>query len=241
MGFRVVSRTHVGLVRKLNEDALLARPDRNLWAVADGMGGHHAGEVASAMVIEALETVDLETDAPQIAADAKNALQAVNARLLDLSRNQFQNRTIGSTVVAVTADESRYACIWAGDSRAYLLRNGEASQLTRDHSLVQSLVDAGMLSPEEAEFHPNANVITRAVGVEDILKIDSVAAELFPGDQFLIASDGLTRFVKADRLFAELKSDDLEAAADRLIDLAFAGGAPDNVSFVIVRHEPGAL
>lgn len=237
MGFIVATRTHVGLVRKLNEDALLAQSGRSLWAVADGMGGHHAGEVASAMVVNALGALSAGSDAQKLAVDAMAAVQQVNSHLIEMSRQQFENRTIGSTVVALAADRGSYVCFWAGDSRAYLLRDDGVSQLTRDHSLVQDLVDVGILNAVEAESHPNANVITRAVGVADQLKIDSVTGDVRAGDTFLIASDGLTRCVDLNRLGAEVGNDDLEAAADRLLGLALAEGAPDNVTFVIIRYE----
>lgn len=238
MGFSVATRTHVGLVRKLNEDAVLAQPGRSLWAVADGMGGHDAGEVASAMVVSALGALSAGSNAQQLASDAMKALQAVNLNLIALSRQQFENRTIGSTVVALAADRGSYVCFWAGDSRAYLLRDGAANQLTRDHRLVQDLVDAGILTAIEAETHPNANVITRAVGVDDRLVIDSVTGDVRAGDTFVIASDGLTRYVDADRLLAEVGGCSLDAAADRLLALALAEGALDNVTFAIIRYEP---
>jgi len=241
MGFSVATRTHAGLVREFNEDAVLTHPGQFLWAVADGMGGHDAGEVASEMVVRALAEVNAGEDARQIASDAMAAVQQVNTSLLDLSRESFNNRTIGSTVVAIVADRANYVCFWAGDSRAYLLREGTVSQLTRDHSLVQDLVDAGILNAEEAENHPNSNVITRAVGVEETLKIDLTTGALQEGDTFLIASDGLTRCVDAGNLEAELAGPDIEAVADCLLAATLAKGAPDNVSFAIIRCEPEAI
>lgn len=229
-GFLSVARTHVGCRRKLNEDAVLAGPgDRRLWAVADGMGGHDAGEVASAMVVEALARCEADARA------AMAALDAVNARLVELGRSGAETRTIGSTVVGLVAGFDNFTCFWAGDSRAYRLRGGQLVRLTRDHSLVQDLIDAGMIGEEEAESHPNANVITRAVGVADQLKVDSVRGELRPGDTFLLASDGLTRLVSDAELGAELSESDLDAAADRLLGLTLEREAPDNVSLILVR------
>lgn len=241
MGFDCIARTHVGLVRKLNEDSVLSGADRRVWAVADGMGGHDAGEIASAMITEALAAIGPAGDAAKLGSQALAVLQDVNARLIDMARKHYERRTIGSTVVGLVADDERYLCFWAGDSRAYLLRDGAAEQLTRDHSLVQDLVDAGILNEQEAENHPNANVITRAVGVSDVLKVDRVEGELRPGDIFLIASDGLTRFVDLRILQTELVNQDLEIAADRLINLTLALGAPDNVSFVIIRAQSGQV
>ncbi|MFL6733938.1 MAG: PP2C family protein-serine/threonine phosphatase, partial [Sphingomicrobium sp.] len=130
----------------------------------------------------------------------------------------------------------QFRCFWAGDSRAYRVRNGRIQQLSRDHSLVHDLVLAGMLSPEEAEHHPNANVVTRAIGVVEEVKIDVSTGDSHPGDVFIVASDGLTRLVDDDELAEELSAPDLEQAADRLIRFVLERGAPDNVSFVIVRQ-----
>lgn len=240
MEFDCIARTHVGLVRKLNEDSILNDSGQHIWAVADGMGGHDAGEVASAMIVEALAAIIPEADAAGLCAQALAALQDVNTRLIELARRYNEQRTIGSTVVGLVADAARYVCFWAGDSRAYLWREGAVVQLTRDHSMVQDLVDAGILNAQEAENHPNANVITRAVGVSNELKIDCMSGELCPGDLFLIASDGLTRLVDTRLLETELANQDIEKAADRLINLSLALGAPDNVSFVIVRVSPSS-
>jgi serine/threonine-protein phosphatase Stp1 len=228
-GFEQAARTHVGCRRKLNEDALLASAERGLWAVADGMGGHEAGEVASAMVIEALSRCTAD------ARGAMDALDDVNARLIELGRSGAEIRTIGSTVVGLVATGARFVCFWAGDSRAYRLRDGRLVRLTRDHSLVQDLIDAGMIGEREAETHPNANVITRAVGVADRLEVDTVAGEVRPGDTFLLASDGLTRLLNDDELGAELAGADLEAIADRLLQLTLDRDAPDNVSLILIR------
>src|SRR4029450_8859277 len=128
-----------------------------------------------------------------------------------------------------------YSCFWAGDSRAYLLREGQIVQLTRDHSLVQSLIDAGMLTPGEAIDHPNANIITRAVGVSPDLRVETVSGEGNLGDQFILASDGVTRLVEDRELAGELAVGTMEEAADRMIDLVLSRGAPDNATVVIVK------
>lgn len=240
MGFLTVVRTHVGCRRKVNEDAVLARPDLGVWAVADGMGGHHAGDVASALVVEAL--ADLPPGGPLHARglEARRRLEAVNADLVAMGRAGGEPRTIGSTVAVLLAgDSGDFHCLWAGDSRIYHARDGALAQLTRDHSLVQRLVDAGELSPGEAQRHPNANVITRAVGVEDRLDIDEVRGESRRGDLFLLASDGLTRLMDEPELLAALQGDDLERSADRVVDTCLERGAPDNVSFLMVRVGPG--
>jgi serine/threonine-protein phosphatase Stp1 len=234
MGFECVSRTDVGLRRKINEDAVLVRTPRGLWAVADGMGGHEAGEVASAMVTEALSRVHPVEHLDTFVEEAVAALKEANHALIQLARSDTGGRTIGSTVVGLAIRNREYRCFWAGDSRAYRLRGGEVVQLSRDHSLVQDLVAAGMLGADEALHHPQANVITRAVGVTEALKVDTVSGDVLPGDLFLLASDGLTRVVEDDELAVELGKGPLAEAADRLLATVLARGAPDNVSLIIV-------
>jgi len=235
VGFECVSRTHPGLKRKVNEDSILVRTERGLWAVADGMGGHEAGDVASSSVVEALSIVPPNANLQRFASDAMTALQNVNHQLIQLARQGTHSRTIGSTVVSLVISGDQFACLWAGDSRAYRVREGEIAQLTRDHSLVQDLIDAGMLAPADAEGHPNANVVTRAVGATEELNVDVSTGDTREGDLFILASDGLTRVVNDDLIYGELTSKPMEQAADQLVDMVLERGAPDNVSFVIVR------
>jgi serine/threonine-protein phosphatase Stp1 len=233
MRFESVGRTHVGCRRKVNEDAMLSRP--GLWVVADGMGGHMAGEVASALVVEMLGTFAAEGSRAARTAAAHAALQDANNRLLEMAADTGTERTIGSTVVMMAADEKSFSCLWAGDSRAYLARDGVLSQMTRDHSLVQQLVDSGDLDPSATTHHPNANIITRAVGAAADLVVDSVDGEVRDGDVFLLASDGLTRLLGDTEILQELEASDLEAAGDRLLTTCLDRQAPDNVTFIIVR------
>jgi serine/threonine protein phosphatase PrpC len=235
MGFDCIARTHVGCRRKLNEDALMARPELGLWAVADGMGGHDAGEVASALIVNSLALGAPGLDLNARVAAVATTLRDANDKLVAMAQDGPGGRTIGSTVVAIAADAVAFTCLWVGDSRAYRLRDGYMAQLTRDHSLVQELVDAGMLSAAEANHHPNGNVVTRAVGAADRLDIDIVQGDVLAGDIFLLASDGLTRFVEPDELLRGLQSGDLERAADDFVDLVVGRGAPDNLSFILLR------
>lgn len=230
MGFTCAARTHPGLRRKHNEDAMLSRPDAGLWVVADGMGGHEAGDLASGMIVDALGGLS-RPDPETVAAK----LRTVNDTLMTLAADHFAQRTIGSTAVALLLEDRSFRCLWVGDSRAYLLRGGELSQMTRDHSLVQELVDAGMLDPADAERHPNANVVTRAVGASDELVVDVVGGTPEPEDIFLLASDGLTKVVADDELESLLSSTDIEGVADLLIERTLERGAPDNVTVILVR------
>ena len=234
LAFECVSRTHVGLRRKVNEDAMAVRTDRGLWAVADGMGGHDAGDVASAKVTEALMRLPVVYGLDNLVESAIAALQRVNQELIELGGAAEARRTIGSTVVGLAIANGQYRCFWAGDSRAYRIRDGQIVQLSRDHSMVQDLVAAGMLDPGDAHNHPNANVITRAVGVTEELRIETVGGDAKPGDLFLLASDGLTRLVDDAELAATLTSDSAAAAAEKLIDTTLSRGAPDNVTMIIV-------
>ena len=235
MRFECASRTHVGLKRKINEDSVLTETDRGLWVVADGMGGHDAGEIASNMVTDALRCLPEVGDLDGLAGLAVEALRQVNAELIQLARSGDGGQTIGTTVVGLAVADGSYRCFWMGDSRAYLLRGGKIVRLSHDHSVVQNLVDAGMIKPEEAETHANANLITRAVGVAETVEVDVVDGEARSGDLFLLASDGLTRVVADDELAAELTGRAIDEAADALIDKVLARGAPDNVSLILVR------
>ena len=235
MQFESVARTHVGCRRKVNEDRFLSRPDIGLWAVADGMGGHHAGDVASALIVELLATCPAGLALAPRMVKARAALADANARLIAMAGQDPRQRPIGSTVVAIGTDAGSFHCLWVGDSRAYRAHKAMLTQLTHDHSLVQELVDAGHLDPAEAQTHPNANVITRAIGSDPDIEIDAVAADLAAGDVFLLASDGLTRLMDESELLTALMSNDLERAADGLIETCLERGAPDNVTFVILR------
>ena len=234
MAFECVSRTHVGLRRKINEDSMIALTDRGLWAVADGMGGHEAGDVASGKVVEALSQLHSDTGLDAMVEQAVSSLQGVNRQLIALAEAGGR-RTIGTTVVGLAISGGQFRCFWAGDSRAYRVRGGAIEQISRDHSVVQDLVDAGMLDSAGARDHPNSNLITRAVGVAENLKVDIVSGEVQSGDLFLLGSDGLTRMVDDGELAAELTSNNLDAAADRLIDMVLSRGAPDNVTLIITR------
>lgn len=234
MTFECVSRTDVGLRRKVNEDSLLVRTERGLWAVADGMGGHDAGDVASLQVTESLLNLPPADNLDELVESAVTALKQVNEDLIALAGAGSQ-RSIGSTVVGLAIANGQFRCFWAGDSRGYRLRDRQIVQLTRDHSLVQDLVDSGMLQPDEAVDHPNSNIITRAVGVAEELKVDTVSGDVQRGDQFLLATDGVTRLITDEELALELSSNRPADAARKLIEVVLSRGAPDNASLIITK------
>ncbi len=235
MAFECVSKTDVGLRRKVNEDALLVRTERGLWAVADGMGGHAAGDVASSKVTESLLELPDTNDLDQLVESAVEALKQVNADLIELAGAKESERSIGSTVVGLAIADGQFRCFWAGDSRGYRIRDRQIVQLTRDHSLVQDLVDSGMLQPDEAADHPNSNIITRAVGVAEELRVDTVSGDVQRGDQFLLATDGVTRLIDDQELALELSTNPPAFAARKLIEMVLARGAPDNASLIITK------
>lgn len=231
-----VARTNVGKVRTLNEDSLLDRPDIGLWAVADGMGGHDNGDVASAMIVDALSQMNAFGSAPAYRDAVIAALKSVNAALVERALERLSD-VMGSTAATLLAYQDHYACVWAGDSRVYLLRGGQLRRLTRDHSVVQEMLDAGQLRRDQVRGHAKGHVITRAVGAADELKLDVVSGRTYPGDRFLLCSDGLTNLVEDQELGDILARPPLEAAVDRMIDLALRRGAPDNVTAVLVGAE----
>lgn len=223
------AETHVGTVRKHNEDSLVDRSDLGLWAVADGAGGHARGDVASRMVAQALEGLPPNLTAGEMLAEVRSRMTEVNARL---RASVTPPEISASTIVVLIARGDHYACLWAGDSRAYLLRGGVMTQVTRDHSLVQEMVEAGAIKAEDAESHPNANVITRAVGSGDELELDKITDRLLPGDRFLLCSDGLCKTLP-DPLTAQLLADP-DGPADRLIQATLEHRGRDNVTAVVI-------
>ncbi|MGX9963618.1 PP2C family protein-serine/threonine phosphatase [Roseomonas sp. F4] len=224
--------THPGTVRPRNEDAFVDRPDIGLWAVADGAGGHGAGDVASAAVTAALQDLPPGFSAAEMLAQVRLRVTAVHADLQRQAAEAGPGRIIATTIVVLLARGGHFACLWAGDSRIYLLRQGSLTRLTRDHSLVQDLVDQGLLAEADAESHPQANIITRAVGAEGELTLDKTSARLAAGDVFLLCSDGLFKAVPEAEIGALLAAGH---GPDAILEAALAHGARDNVTAVIVR------
>jgi PPM family protein phosphatase len=231
-------RSDVGKVREGNEDALLVK--NSVFAVADGMGGHLAGEVASATALEPIEALDgrVFPDATEAATALTNAVVAANATVSKLATDNPLYRGMGTTLTAALLEGRRIHVAHVGDSRAYLLRGGQFSQLTDDHTLVQHLVDEGQITREEAAHHPQRSIITRAIGVSPEVDVDSMTLDLQPGDQLLMCSDGLTGVVE-DRVIAELldRTVDPDAAVEELVRLANQAGGPDNITVVLLRYE----
>jgi serine/threonine-protein phosphatase Stp1 len=227
--------THPGTRRTHNEDAYVDRPDLGIWAVADGAGGHEAGEVASGMIADALEAIPSGLSASELLAQVRLAMEHTHTALREEAARRGPDVLVASTVVVMLARDDHFACLWAGDSRAYLLRGGMLRQITRDHSLVQELLEAGAIGPDEAINHPRSNVITRAVGAElDEVLLDKVSDRLLPGDRFLLCSDGLCKTLPENELASLLAAVD-GTPPQAVIDAALALDADDNVTAVMVE------
>lgn len=230
------SRSHVGRVRQLNEDACLELGARGVWAVADGMGGHAAGEVASRMVVDALRDIRQTDTLGGLLEEVRRSLQVVN-RELGIEASRRGQHIIGSTVAVLLVFENHCIAVWAGDSRIYRLRQGQLKQLTRDHSQVEELIARGLISRQDAHRMPGSNVITRAIGVADALEVDSEIHDVCDGDVFLLCTDGLYNEVTTADIQRILASGNCEDAVDRLVESALEHGARDNVSVVVVRAD----
>src|ERR1700733_164922 len=229
------SASHAGTKRSHNEDAYVDRPDMGMFAVADGAGGHQAGEGASGMIAEALEAIPSELSAAELLAEVRLAIERTHVALREEAARRGPDVMVASTVVAMMARGEHFACLWDGDSRAYLLSAGAMRQIPRDHSLVQELLEAGAIGPDEVENHPRANVITRAVGAElDEFELDKVSDRLLPGDRFLLCSDGLCKTLREAELASLLGAID-GVPPQALIDAALAMNVSDNVTAVTVE------
>jgi serine/threonine protein phosphatase Stp1 len=230
---RYSARTHVGKVRKVNEDSILALPDQRIWVVADGMGGHEAGDYASQTITETVAMIPPDLPPGELMRELRSAILRANTQIHDAAVNRFRT-TVGSTVVALILTDTHFAALWAGDSRVYLLRDGAIQMLTSDHSVVGEFVALGQMTWDEAEHHPQSNAITRAVGVDETLELDKVRGEVFSGDRFLLCSDGLTKYAGIAALERMLKDAPIETVVDRLMTHALASGGGDNVSVIVV-------
>jgi protein phosphatase/serine/threonine-protein phosphatase Stp1 len=236
MRFRSWASTHNGAVRTHNEDRFVDLPELGLWAVADGAGGHDAGEVASGMIAETLSEVPPDLGAAALLSDIRGRIERTNAALCEEAGKRGPNSIIASTLVVLVARAGHFACLWAGDSRAYLLRGGVLQQISRDHSLVQELVDAGAIRPEDAEKHPRANVITRAVGANsEPFELDKVSGPILAGDRFLLCSDGLCKTLAEAELASLLGGDTVTPLSEKMIAAALARKVNDNVTAVVIE------
>ncbi len=231
-----VALSHVGMVRKLNEDACLERTDIGLWIVADGMGGHSSGDLASQMIVDTFREIPLPDRLADRVGLLEDGLLEINRNLREEALRRGGNTTIGSTVVIMLAHAQQGILLWAGDSRAYCFRNGSLTRITQDHTQVEELIEQGLLLREDAESHPAANVITRAVGAMDELYIDIDHHEIELGDTYLLCSDGLNKEMHEEEIAAFLSCGESARETGRqLIDETLRRGSRDNVTLIIAR------
>lgn len=230
------SRSHAGRVREVNEDACLEQPGRGLWAVADGMGGHSLGEFASRLAIRSLADLPPPQNLKQYVVLALDRLQGANRRLRDeAARRDVQ--VIGTTIAALLVSQRECACLWAGDSRIYLYRNGRLRQLTRDHSELEAVRSRRARKTDDTLHLPPSNVITRALGAEDTIEIDCETIEVLDGDVFLLCSDGLSNEVADAAIEHTLLPGNCQQASQELLELALEHGGRDNITAVVARAE----
>lgn len=226
--------TNVGKVRKHNEDSILERPETGMWVVADGMGGHAAGDVASQMIVNTLKKVHEGISLDRYIDDIEDKLISVNKKLIDKANESAKRTTIGSTVVMMLAYDKYCVYLWAGDSRLYRLRKGELRQMTTDHSQVEQYVEQGLISREEALVHPHGNMITRAVGATPNFFLDMDIQVMEKGDRYLLCSDGLTKHTEDFEFQDLLKKGTAEEVCTEMIELTLERGAGDNVTAIVI-------
>jgi serine/threonine protein phosphatase PrpC len=231
-----------GQLRARNEDALLLRPDRRLFAVADGMGGHLGGHVASRLAVQTLDTrtagITLDGDVRALADTLVAAARHANRTILEHGRQDPETEGMGTTLTVLAFPTAPGSCAIAhvGDSRAYRFRTGRLEQLTRDHTWIQAQVEAGRIAPEDARGHPYANVLSRVLGMSDVGDADRLVLPVATGDLFLLCSDGLTGMLDDDDIAAILtRGGPAGALVGDLVDEANRRGGLDNITAIIVR------
>jgi len=232
LALRFAVRSDVGLLREGNEDSAYAGP--HLLAVADGMGGHAGGEVASAAAITTIAALDEDDPGTDLVSALAAAVTAANLRLQDLIISDPTIQDMGTTLTALLWRDGRAALCHIGDSRAYLLRGGQFARLTHDHTLVQSLVDEGKISEDDVATHPHRSLLLRALDGQTVARPDLAPLETYPGDRYLLCSDGLSGVVSEPTLQQALSSvPDLDEVTSRLVKLAIEGGGPDNITCIV--------
>lgn len=234
--FETGAATHVGRVRERNEDSYLVRPEVGLWTVADGMGGHAAGEVASATVVEALRAIDRPTSAADLLALCEDRVIAANNKINEIARERGE--VLGTTLATLLIYNKHYACVWSGDSRIYLVRGGTIQQVSRDHTEAEELIAQGVLNEDEARNWPRRNIVTRAIGVQEHPEMEIQNGVLRADDAFVLCSDGLTEHVTDREILARVSGNLSQTACDELIALTLQRGAVDNVTVIVVRYRP---
>lgn len=237
-GITSAAWTDQGKVRVRNEDAFINFPDQRLWCVADGMGGHKDGHIASRMIIEALSDLQLSDCFKERTNQVRQCLHQVNQKLSQTRTLVFGEppSTIGSTVVVLLLDTQRMTCIWAGDSRCYLLREKKIYQVTKDHAIWQELVEEQKLSPQEAQAQKGSHALTRAIGVNPDLKLEMIEMEIYEDDCFLLCTDGVYQHITYDQLYYALNRASAKSAIEQLVHDVLATEATDNLTAIVIKQ-----
>ena len=230
------ARTHIGKVRSSNQDAILVCPGKyGVYGVADGMGGHKAGDVASKIAVAVVERV-LKNEQPSVNL-LRAAIEEANQIIYEEQLANPDYSGMGTTMTVIWEDEDRVLLGHVGDSRAYRVRNSAISQVSLDHSMVAEMVRRGLITEDEARVHPYRNIITRALGTAPTINVDVKELEKAPGDLYLLCSDGLSEYVQSVQMNEILRKYSLENAADVLLDMALEGGGRDNISVILAEVE----
>jgi serine/threonine protein phosphatase PrpC len=235
--FDTAGATHIGMVRQRNEDNFLLKPGIGIWAVADGMGGHSRGDLASKIIVDSLESIEKPASAADLLSACEYQVTQANSRIREIARRSG-NEVIGATLAVLLVYKADYACVWAGDSRVYLIHAGDILQVSRDHTEVAEMVAKGVLSETQAKQWPHRNVVTRAIGARDDPELEISSGIIDCGDAFVLCSDGLTAHVSDREIFECVTRYQAQDACDRLIQLTLERGAVDNVTVVVVRYCP---
>jgi len=228
--------TDTGKVRSINQDAFLDLPETGLWVVADGMGGHEAGEVASRMIVEHLQHLSKPQDLNSYIAEIQKCIHAINQNLREVAAQKYNHAVVGSTIIVLAAYGNQYACLWAGDSRLYRLRNRKLEQISKDHNRVETYIAECAMNPKLVYDSKRAEALTRAVGGEDQLEIDLKIDQMFKDDIFLLCSDGLYREISTEKISQLLsRGDNCTTMAENLLKNVLTGDAKDNITVSVVQ------
>ncbi|WP_339802007.1 PP2C family serine/threonine-protein phosphatase [uncultured Marinobacter sp.] len=235
MNVQTSAFSHGGGVREYNEDAFLDLPKSGIWLVADGMGGYQAGDVASQLICDTVTGEQQRHGGILDRLALERALLLANRRIRQYGEETLSGHTLGSTVVALLVEHYRYHLFWAGDSRCYRVRRGEIAQLSTDHSQVAEMVAQGVIAAEDAECHPLAHVITRALGVDDNLELDYQTGAVEPGDRFMLCSDGVSKELNLEELRGFLIREPIEEVSQAMMHSLLIKKCNDNITCIIVK------
>ena len=231
--------TDIGNKRLHNEDAFFCSNEKNLWCVADGVGGHNAGDFASQSLVDALSTFNPEDNIEDSVDTLEYLINQTNNMLVEKAASIDESAVIGSTMALLVAHGNKGALLWAGDSRVYRIRANEIEQLTHDHSLINDMIKSGDLHPDDLDAYPESNKITRAVGFIKSLTLDHRNLSILPGDRYILCSDGLTKYLDDQEILSTSISDTVASSNQKLLQKALDAGGTDNVTTITIEFIEG--